>query len=89
MVARHIDHARALLGGAQQFLEDLVVLGRPVPVGAQPPAVHDVADEVDCAGTMITEELDETVAPAGARAEMDIGEEQRPQVPLRPRLAVD
>ena len=72
VVARNVGDAHTLLGGVEQLAEDLVVRGRPVPIRPQPPAVHDVADEVDRVGTVMAQELDEAVAPAGARAEMDI-----------------
>ena len=50
VVAGDVDDARALARLAQQLLHDVVVRLRPVPALLQPPAVDDVADEIDRLG---------------------------------------
>src|SRR5690348_11524093 len=47
MVAGHEHHPRAAPDLAQQFLDHVVVRLRPVPAGAEAPAVDDVADQID------------------------------------------
>jgi hypothetical protein len=40
------------------------------------PAVHDVADQIDRVGVMITKEVEEAVGLTAASAEMDVGDEE-------------
>jgi len=49
---------------------------RPVPAGAQLPAVDDVADQVDVVGVVAAQEVEQLLGLASARAEMKVGEEQ-------------
>src|SRR5262249_26091593 len=50
MVAGDEHHPRAAPNLTQQFLDDVIMRLRPVPTGAEPPAIDDVADEVDGVG---------------------------------------
>ena len=50
---------------------------RPVPAGFQLPAVDDVADQIDRVGIVIAQEIEKPVGLAAARAEMNIGNEER------------
>ena len=63
VIARHEDHARAVPDLAQQLLDDVVVLLRPVPARAQAPAVDDVADEKDRVGVVVTQEVEDQLPP--------------------------
>ena len=77
VVARHEDHARAMAHLAQQFLDDVVVHLRPVPAGAQPPPVDDVADQKDRVRVVVAQEIQDQMRLAAARAQMHIGQEDR------------
>ena len=74
VVARQIDHPRALARFAQELLNDIVVLLRPKPARAQLPAVNDIADEIDRVGVVVAQKTEELCGLAAARAEMDIGD---------------
>jgi hypothetical protein len=88
VVARHVDDARALARLAQQLLDDVVVRLVPVPAALQPPAVDDVADEVDRLGVVVAQEVEQEVGLAAGRAEMDVGEPDRAPAPLGGRACV-
>ena len=77
VVAGHEDHARAAPHLAQQLLHDVVVRLRPVPARAQPPAVDDVADEIDRVRLVVAKQVEDEIRLAAARAEMEIRQEQR------------
>ena len=80
VIAGDIDDARALAGLAQQLLDDVVVRLRPVPGTAQPPAVDDIADEIDRLGLVMAQEIDQELRLGRLRAEMDVGNEERPEL---------
>ena len=83
MVARHEDHPRAAAHLAQQFLDDVVVRLRPVPAAAHPPAVEDVADQEVGVGLVVAQEIERQLGLTAARAEMKVGEKNRPVTPGR------
>ncbi len=62
---------------------------RPVPAGAQPPSVDDIADEIDRLGIMVPQKIDQPFALARARAEMNVGQKKRtdPKAEFPPRRA--
>ena len=77
VVAGDIDDARALAALAQQLLDHVIVRLRPMPGTAQPPAVDDVADQIDRIGIVIAEEIEQELRLGRLRAEMDVRDEQR------------
>ena len=81
VIARNIDDARSLAALAQQFLDDVVVLLRPVPAAPQPPAVDDVADEVDRLGVVTAQEIEEQPRLTALATEVDVGEEEGAEMP--------
>jgi hypothetical protein len=72
VVAGDEHHPRAAPDFAQQFLDDVVVRLRPVPAGAQPPAVDDIADQVDRVGLDMAEHIQDEMRLAPARAQVQI-----------------
>ena len=50
MIARQVGELGALCRARKQPPQDLLVLVRPEPALAQPPAVDDVADQVEVLG---------------------------------------
>ena len=77
VIAGNEHHARALAHLAQQFLHDVVMGLRPIPARFEPPAVDDVADEEEFVGFVVLEKIQQQFGLAAARAEMNIGKEQR------------
>ena len=78
MVAGNEHHPGAASHLAQQFLDDVVMRLRPVPAGAEAPAIDDVSDKVDSVGLHIPQHIQNKMGLAAARAQMQIRQEQRP-----------
>ena len=72
MVAGNEHHPRAAPDLAQQFLDDVVMRLRPVPARAKPPAVDDVADQVDRVGLDVTQHIEDKMGLAAPRAQVQI-----------------
>ena len=72
VVARNEHHPRAAPNLTQQFLDDVVMRLRPVPAGAEPPAIDDVADEVDGVGLDMAQHIQDKMGLATARAQVQI-----------------
>ena len=72
VIAGNEHHPRAATNLAQQFLDDVVMHLRPVPARAQPPAIDDVADQVDRVGLDVAQHVQNKMGLAAARAEMQI-----------------
>src|SRR5579883_1312869 len=73
VIARNVDHMRALARLAQHLLHHVVVRLRPVPPALQAPAIDDVADQVEIFALVPLQEVEQQVRLATARAEMDVG----------------
>ena len=78
VVAGNEHHPRAPADLAQQFLDDIVMRLRPVPAGAETPAVDDVADQIDRVGLDMAEHVQDEMGLAAARAQVQIREKKRP-----------
>ena len=76
MVAGDVEDARALAALAQQLLDDIIVLLRPVPAAAQAPAIDDIPDEIDRIGIVILQEIQKKTGFRTFRTEMDIGKKK-------------
>ncbi len=77
MVARDEHHAGPPAHLAQKLLHDVVVRLRPIPARTQPPAVDDVADQVDRVRLDVPQHVENEMRLATARSQMQIREEQR------------
>ena len=77
MVSGNEHHARSPAHLAQKLLHDVVVRLRPIPSRAQPPAVDDVADQVNHVSLDMPQHVENEVRLATARSQMQIREEQR------------
>jgi hypothetical protein len=73
MVAGHVNDAGAAAHLAQHFLHDVVVALRPIPRAAQPPAIDNVADQIDRAGIVEAEKIKQQLCFAAAGAEVHVG----------------
>jgi hypothetical protein len=69
VVARNIDNSRALAALAQDLLNHIVVELRPVPRPLQPPAIRNVADQVNRLGVIVLQEVEQKIRLAPARAQ--------------------
>src|SRR5580693_10485610 len=78
MVAGHENHPRAAPHLSQQFLHDVVMGLWPVPAGTEPPAVDDVADQIDCVRLDMAQHVQNEMRLAPARAQVQIRQEQGP-----------
>src|SRR5271166_3887569 len=72
VIARDVNDPGALADLAQDFLNDIIVRLRPIPRFLQPPAVDDVANQVDRLGFGFAEKIEEEFGLATARAEMHV-----------------
>jgi hypothetical protein len=84
VVAGDEDHAGAAVRHLEDAAHDFVVGVRPVPALAQPPAVDDVADEVERLALVRPQEVDQHVRVAAARAEVDVRDPDRAVLALGP-----
>src|SRR5690606_18816509 len=78
MVAGDVDDTRAAERPAQQFLNDLMVPSIPPGAAPQPPAVDDVADQIEMIAFGVAKKIEQQGGLAAARAEVDIGYPDRP-----------
>src|ERR1700733_373813 len=76
--ARDEHHPRAPPHLSEQFLDDIVMRLGPVPAGAEPPAVDDVADQVDRVRLDMAQHVQDEMGLAPARAQVQIRQEQGP-----------
>src|SRR4029077_20591043 len=82
VIARHVDHARAVVDLAQHFAHDAALRLAPVPA-LDLPAVDDVADEIERVAFVVLEEIGEQLGLATARAQMGVGDEDGAVGPQR------
>lgn len=81
MIAGDVDDARAFSCLAQKLLDHVVAGLRPIPAAFETPAVHDIPDENDRLRLVVPQEIQEKVRLGRFRAQMNIGNEKRPQFP--------
>ena len=74
VVAGDIDHVGALARLAQDLLDHVIVRLRPVPPALKPPAVDDVAYEVEIFAFVLLQEVEQKFGLAAAGAEMNVGQ---------------
>ena len=75
VVARHVDHASAVLGLAKDSAQHVVVKLRPEETAPQAPHVDDVADQVELIHVHTVQEVEHQFGAALARAKMDVRQE--------------
>ena len=77
MVADNVGDVRAALGSRQDTADDVCVGLRPVPFLLEAPAINDVADKVELFARIGLEEGAQGFGLAAARAQVDVGDEDR------------
>ena len=75
VVARHIDHASAVLGLTEQRAQHVVVFLWPIEGAAQRPEVDDVTDEIEVVALDAAEEIEQRGRVAAAGTEVDVRDE--------------
>ena len=76
MVARDKDNVDADVGSPQELANHGLMAGRPVPGLLQPPAIDDVADEIEGGALHGAQEREQVIRPAPPGAEVDVGDPQ-------------
>ena len=87
MVARDQDDARAPVRHLQDAAHHLVMRVGPVPALFQPPAVDDIADQIERLALHPRQEIDQQFGVAARRAEMDVGNIEGAIFALWPKAA--
>src|SRR3546814_1858936 len=83
MIAGNIDDVGAALGALHHPADDGIVPFGPEVALLHPPAVDDVADQIERFRIDMIEKVDQQAIVAAARAAMDVGNPDRPVAPSR------
>jgi hypothetical protein len=88
VIAGNVDDAGAFLDLVQNGVEHARVCVVPEPAFLQPPAVDDIADEIERLAIVVREEVGQKFGFAAARAEMGVRDKERamPFDPMRRRF---
>ncbi len=62
VISRDVNDARTLIGCAEKLHQHVAMGGGPIPVRAQPPAVDNVADEINRVRAIMPQEIGKPVA---------------------------
>jgi hypothetical protein len=93
MIAGNIDDPRAAPGPFQYAPEDIIMAIRPEKPLLHPPAVDNIANQIEGIAIHMIEKIDQQIGVTAAGAEMDIGNPDRPisgPVPgMHPRLVLE
>lgn len=73
VVAGNINDFCSLAAFAEELLNDVVVLLRPVDAAPQRPDVNQIPDQVECVELRIAQELEQGGGLASPRAEVNVG----------------
>ena len=84
VVAGGVDDLGAARGVLEDAADDVVVLGRPVPAGPEPPAVDDVADEVELLTADLLQEARQVLGPSALGAQVRVADPHRSVFELHP-----
>jgi hypothetical protein len=87
MVAGDQHHASAAVRHLEHPADHFVVGFGPVPALAQPPAIDDIADQIERLTFVRTQEIEQQLGVAAARAQVDVGNPDRAQFALGPEPA--
>ena len=79
VVAGDVNDARAFARFAQEFLDDVVVLLRPIDSAPHLPDIDQVADDVERFEIVIAQEFEERSGIAAARPQVHVGNPGRAQ----------
>jgi hypothetical protein len=74
VIARDINHMRALAGFAQNFLDHVVVRLWPINSAPQRPDVDQVAHDVECLKIVFAQKIQQRGCVAAARPQVRVGD---------------
>ena len=72
VISRDLDHVHAFAGFAQNFLDHVIVLLRPVNSATQRPDIDQVADDVQSLEIVRAQEIEQRCGIAATRTEVRI-----------------
>ena len=74
VISRDVDHVRAFAGFAEDFLNHVVVLLRPINSATQRPDIDEVADDIERLEIVLAQKVEQSGGVAAARAQVRIGD---------------
>ena len=87
VIARYVNHLRAVLGLAQDRAQYVVVDLRPVEAAPEAPDIDDIAHQEQLFHLHVAQEVQHQVGTAFAGAQVDVGDEGAADVDDRARGA--
>ena len=72
MIARDVDNACSFARFAQNLLDDVVMLLRPVAAAAYLPDVNEIAHDIKHLEIVLAQEIEQSGSTARTRSQMDI-----------------
>jgi hypothetical protein len=77
MISGYVGDAGTLARLSQYLLHHIIVRLRPVPAAAQPPAIDNIADQIDIVRIVMTQKVYQKLGLRGFRAQMKVRNENR------------
>src|SRR5690606_30461654 len=81
VIAGNIDDPRAAPGALEDPPDDIIMCRRPVELLLEPPAVDDVANEIERFAVRVVEEVDQQFGVAALGPEMDVADPDGTEFP--------
>ncbi len=73
MIARDVNSARAFARFAQNFLNDVIMLLRPINSAPQLPDIDQIADNIKRLELVLAQEIEQRAGITAARAQVHVG----------------
>lgn len=73
MIAGDVDDLSALPAFAEEFLNNIIVILRPVNAASESPDIDQVSDKIEFLKIRVSEELEQCGGLAAPRSQVDIG----------------
>src|SRR6266480_5203624 len=86
VISRNVNYASALTGFTQYFLDDVVMLLRPINSAAQRPDIDEISHYVERLKIILAEKIQQRCGIASARAQMRVGDPAGAITPRRHQL---
>src|SRR3546814_8590373 len=77
MIARNVDDPRSAPRPLEDTAHHIIMLAGPVELLLEPPAVDDVADQIEHFAVGVVEEIDQLMGIAAFGSQMDIADPDR------------
>ncbi len=76
MITSNVDDVGTLATLAEQLLDHIIVLLRPMPIAPQAPPIDNIADKIDRLGFMIAKKIQKQFRLCGLGTEMHIRDKE-------------